>query len=126
MFCICSVMKTIRDDTMFQRGPSILKSYSILTEEQRRDLIKRAFEMKQVLKKRLSDTEEVLKSKNEELEVLRMKLDKNMLMVDGELKAMEENKVVYFPLYPQRKYKEDSAAQIHFRLAGLFLRRLFP
>ena len=95
-----------------------MRTYSILNEEQRRDLIKRAFEMKQVLMKKLSDTEECLKTKTEELEMLRLKLDKDSLMVDGEEEAMNGAGIKYFPLFPQRKYKEDSAAEIHFRLAG--------
>ena len=95
-----------------------MRTYSILNEEQRRDLIKRAFEMKQVLMKKLSDTEECLKTKTAELEMLRLKLDKDSLMVDGEEEAMKGAGIKYFPLFPQRKYKEDSAAEIHFRVAG--------
>ncbi len=105
-------------DSILQRGPSILRSYSILTEDQRKDLIRRAFEVKQVLMKKLDDTEEILKDRTKELEAMRTKLDRNSLMVDGEHDAMLKNRLVYFPLFPQRSYQEDSASQIHFRLAG--------
>eukprot|EP00794_Sanderia_malayensis_P012150 gene12150-13403_t len=116
----------MRKDTILSRGPSILRSYSALSEDQRKDLIRRAFEIKQNLMKKLSDTEEVLKDKTEQLETLRAKLDKNSLMVDGEANAMKENSLVYFPLYPERNYQEDSAAQIHFRLAESQFYRLLP
>ncbi len=105
-------------DSILQRGPSILRSYSILTEDQRKDLIRRAFEVKKVLMKRLDDTEEILKDRTKELEATRTKLDRNSMMVDGEHEAMLKNRLVYFPLFPQRSYQEDSASQIHFRLAG--------
>ena len=95
-----------------------MKSYSILTEAQRKELLKRAFEMKQDLIRKLNDTENILKSKTEELEMLRLKLDRNTLLVDGEAEAMTGTQIRYFPLFPQRKYKEDSASEIHFRLAG--------
>ena len=68
--------------------------------------------------KKLSDTENILKTKNEELEMIRLKLDRNSLMVEGEKEAMKGDVIRYFPLYPQRKFREESAAEIHFRLAG--------
>lgn len=40
-----------------------------------------------------------------------------MLLVEGEKEALEGKTTVYFPLFPERVYKEGSAAQIHFRLA---------
>ena len=95
-----------------------------MTEEQRRDLIKKAFEMKQELRQKLNDTENILKAKTEELEMLRLKLDRNSLMVEGEEEAMRGDKIKYFQLYPQRNFKEESAAEIHFRLAGKLTKRL--
>jgi aprataxin and PNK-like factor len=40
-----------------------------------------------------------------------------MLLMEGEKEAMDGNKIVYFDLFPERNYKEGSAAQTHFRLA---------
>ena len=104
---------------MLSRGPSILRTYSILTEEEKKDLIRKAFEEKQKLMKKLTDTENALKTKKEELEMLRLKLDRSSLMVDGEEEAMKGDAIRYFPLCPERKFKEDSASDIHFRLAGI-------
>lgn len=39
-----------------------------------------------------------------------------MLLMEGEKEAMDGNKIVYFDLFPERNYKEGSAAQTHFRL----------
>ena len=38
-------------------------------------------------------------------------------MLDGEREALAGSKIKYFPLIPERQYKEGSAAQVHFRLA---------
>ena len=51
--------------------------------------------------------------------MLRLKLDRSSLMVDGEEEAMKGDAIRYFPLCPERKFKEDSASDIHFRLAGI-------
>ncbi|KAH3718002.1 hypothetical protein DPMN_060799 [Dreissena polymorpha] len=37
--------------------------------------------------------------------------------MEGEKEALEGKEVKYFDLYPERSYKEGSAAQTHFRLA---------
>ena len=118
VFLFSSVMKS---EAVLSRGPSILKSYSLLTEEQKKDLIRTALETKHELKKKLNDTETILKSKSDELEMLRLKLDGNLLMVNGEEEAMRGDAIKYFPLYPKRKFREDSASDVHFRLAGIAL-----
>lgn len=105
---------------MLTRGPSILKTYSIMSDEQKRNLVKKAFELKQELLQKLNDTENTLKAKIEELEMLRLKLDGSSLVVDGEEEAMKGDTIKFFPLYPQRNFKEESASDIHFRLAGGF------
>lgn len=46
-----------------------------------------------------------------------IQVNTGMLLLDGEKEALEGSKTVYFPLFPERSYKEGSAAQIHFRLA---------
>jgi len=116
----------MKSEAVLSRGPSILKSYSLLTEEQKKDLIRTALETKQELKKKLNDTETILKSKSDELEMLRLKLDGNLLMVNGEEEAMRGDAIKYFPLYPKRKFREDSASDVHFRLAESQFYRLLP
>ena len=95
-----------------------MKCYSILTEEERKDLIRRAFELKNLLKDELQRTLDVIEKKNKELRKVHSQLEKGHLMVDGEEEAMEREELVYFPLFAEREFREGSAAQIHFRLAG--------
>ena len=116
LHCLSSALG---DDAVLARGPSILRTYSLLTEGQKKELIRKAFEAKQELMKKLNDTETILRTKNDELDMLRLKLEKSSLMVDGEEDAMKGDKIKYFPLSPERKFKEDSASDIHFRLAGI-------
>jgi aprataxin and PNK-like factor len=107
-----------RDDTVLSRGPSILRSYSILTEEERKELIRRAFELKDLLKKVLNETQRIIVEKNKMLKRVHSQLEKTS-RIEGELEALEKDEVVYFPLFAEREYKAGSAAQIHFRLAGI-------
>ena len=44
-------------------------------------------------------------------------VNKGILLVEGEEKALEGDCTVYFPLFAERNYREGSADQIHFRLA---------
>ena len=89
-----------------------------MTEEERKDLICRAFELKNLLKDELQRTLDVIEKKNKELRKVHSQLEKGHLMVDGEEEAMEREELVYFPLFAEREFREGSAAQIHFRLAG--------
>lgn len=107
-----------RDDTVLSRGPSIVKCYSLLSETERRELIRRAFEMKDLLKKELDKTLGIIEEKNKELRRVHSQLERGHLMVDGEKEALEKDDLCYFPLFAEREYKEGSAAQMHFRLAG--------
>jgi aprataxin and PNK-like factor len=38
-------------------------------------------------------------------------------MMEGEEEALKHDAIKYYALYPERAYKEGSAAQLHFRLA---------
>ena len=107
-----------RNDTVLSRGPSIVKCYSLLSESERRELIRRAFEMKDLLKKELDKTLEIIDEKNKELRRVHSQLERGQLMVDGEKEALDKDDLCYFPLFAEREYKEGSAAQMHFRLAG--------
>ncbi|KAJ7361887.1 hypothetical protein OS493_014533 [Desmophyllum pertusum] len=72
-----------RDDTVLSRGPSIVKCYSLLSETERRELIRRAFEMKDLLKKELDKTLGIIEEKNKELRRVHSQLERGHLMVDG-------------------------------------------
>ena len=89
-----------------------------MSEAERRDLIRRAFEMKDLLKKELDKTLGIIEEKNKELRRVHTQLEQGHLMVDGEKEALEKDDLCYFPLFAEREYKEGSAAQMHFRLAG--------
>ena len=52
-----------------------------------------------------------------ELLIFILQIVNGMLLMEGEKEAMDGNKIVYFDLFPERNYKEGSAAQTHFRLA---------
>ena len=65
--CFSTICRLSRDDTILSRGPSIVKSYSLLSETERRELIRRAFEMKDLLKKELDKTLSIIEEKNKEL-----------------------------------------------------------
>lgn len=110
-----------RDDTVLSRGPSIVKCYSLLSETERRELIRRAFEMKDLLKKELDKTLGIIEEKNKELRRVHSQLERGQLMVDGEKEALDKDDLCYFPLFAEREFKEGSAAQMHFRLAGNYL-----
>ena len=113
-----TICRLSRDDTILSRGPSIVKSYSLLSETERRELIRRAFEMKDLLKKELDKTLSIIEEKNKELRRFQSQLDRGQLMVEGEREALDKDDLNYFPLFAEREYKEGSAAQMHFRLAG--------
>ncbi|KAL8572703.1 hypothetical protein ACOMHN_049832 [Nucella lapillus] len=98
-------------------GMSLTKSFTKMTEQERRDLIKMAFEAKKRLEEELEATKKQVEEKEKELNCLQEKLSKGVLMVEGEKEALEKDEIVYFTLLPERHYKEGSADQIHFRLA---------
>lgn len=74
--------------------------------------------MKDLLKKELDNTLAIIEEKNKELRRVHSQLERGHLMVDGEKEALAKDDLCYFPLFAEREYKEGSAAQMHFRLAG--------
>ena len=90
-----------------------------MSETERRELIRRAFEMKDLLKKELDKTLSIIEEKNKELRRFHSQLERGQLMVEGEREALDKDDLNYLPLFAEREYKEGSAAQMHFRLAGI-------
>ncbi|KAK3108084.1 hypothetical protein FSP39_000847 [Pinctada imbricata] len=109
--------KKVESGDILKRGMSLVKSYSQMSEEERKELIKKAFEAKQKLQKELQETKDKMKEKDKELQNLQNEVNKGILFVEGEKEALEGTKTVYFTLQAERSYKEGSAAQTHFRLA---------
>lgn len=105
------------DKDVLNRGMSLVKSYSQMTEAERKELIRKAFEAKQKLQDELAATKKQVEEKDRELNRLQEEVNKGILLVEGENEAIDGDKTVYFPLFAERDYKEGSAAQIHFRLA---------
>ncbi|XP_052800708.1 uncharacterized protein LOC128231656 [Mya arenaria] len=112
-----SVKKDVKTSDILKRGMSLVKSYSQMTEAERKELIKKAFEAKQKLQEELAETKAEVKKKDEELSNLQKQVTTGFLLMEGEKEALEGSDVKYFELFPERSYKEGSAAQMHFRLA---------
>ena len=53
-----------------KRGMSLVKSYSKMTEDERKDLIKKAFEAKKKLEEELNETKTKMKEKDQKLQKL--------------------------------------------------------
>ncbi|XP_076460800.1 uncharacterized protein LOC143293605 [Babylonia areolata] len=104
-------------DNSLEPGMLLTKSFTKMTEQERRELIRAAFEAKKKLEEELEATKKQVEEKDRELNRLQEELSKGMLMVDGEKEALEKKETAYFTLLPERHYKEGSADQIHFRLA---------
>ncbi|XP_069111870.1 uncharacterized protein [Argopecten irradians] len=109
--------KTVKTDDILKRGMSLVKSYSKMSEEERKELIKKAFEAKMKLQKELKETKDEVKSKERELQKLQDQVSTGLILVEGEKEALEGTKTVRFSLQAERAYKEGSADQTHFRLA---------
>ncbi|VDI48852.1 Hypothetical predicted protein, partial [Mytilus galloprovincialis] len=112
-----SPKKKVKDVDILKRGVSLVKNYSQMSEEERKELIKKAMAAKKQLEEELEATKNEVKKKDKELNRLQKEVAAGALLMEGEKEAMEGNKVVYFDLFPERSYKEGSAAQTHFRLA---------
>ncbi|WAQ94552.1 APLF-like protein [Mya arenaria] len=112
-----SAKKDVKTSDILKRGMSLVKSYSQMTEAERKELIKKAFEAKQKLQEELAETKAEVKKKDEELSNLQKQVTTGFLLMEGEKEALEGSDVKYFELFPERSYKEGSAAQMHFRLA---------
>ncbi|XP_045169852.2 uncharacterized protein LOC123532470 [Mercenaria mercenaria] len=109
--------KGVKSADILKRGMSLVKSYSKMSEEERKELIKKAFEAKKKLQEELEKTKEEVKKKEQEVEKLNKQVATGLLLMDGEKEVLEGSEVKYFELAPERSYKEGSAAQTHFRLA---------
>ncbi|XP_060085829.1 uncharacterized protein LOC132565212 [Ylistrum balloti] len=107
----------VKSDDILKRGMSLVKSYSKMSEEERKELIKKAFEAKLKLQKELQETQDEVKNKDKKLQKLQDQVSTGLLLVEGEKEALEGNKTVYFSMKAERSYKEGSADQTHFRLA---------
>ena len=92
-------------NTVLVRGPSIVKSYSLLTDAERKELIRKAFEVKTKLQGELKQSNEALNIKIKELSALQMKLENNHLFVEGEKEALAGTRMRLFPLFAERKFK---------------------
>ena len=57
-----------KNEDILKRGMSLVKKYSQMTEEQRKELIKQAFEAKEKLQEELKETQDKVKEKEKELE----------------------------------------------------------
>lgn len=55
---------------ILKRGMSLVKNYSEMTEDERKELIKKAFEAKKQLEEELKETKKEMKKKDEELNKL--------------------------------------------------------
>ena len=60
----------MKSEDILKRGMSLVKSYSKMTEEERKELIKKAFEAKAKLQKELKETKDEVKKKEQEVEKL--------------------------------------------------------
>lgn len=104
-------------EDILKRGMSLVKKYSQMSEAERKELIKQAFEAKQKLQDELKETQDKVKEKEKELEKMQHQVSSGLLLVEGEKEALEGTKTVYFKLMAERNHKEGSAEQTHFRLA---------
>ena len=62
--------KKVAAGDILKRGMSLVKSYSQMSEDERKELIKKAFEAKQKLQKELEETKDKMKEKDKELQKL--------------------------------------------------------
>ncbi|KAL4222664.1 hypothetical protein ACF0H5_018705 [Mactra antiquata] len=109
--------KGVKTSDILKRGMSLVKTYSKMTEDERKELIKKAFEAKKQLQDELDKTKAKMKEMGEQVEKLNKQVTTGMLLMEGEKEVLEGTEVKYFELKPERTYKEGSAAQTHFRLA---------
>lgn len=106
-----------KTEDILKRGMSLVKKYSQMSEKERKELIKQAFEAKQKLQEELEETKDKVKEKEKELEKMQHQVSSGLLLVEGEKEALEGTKTKYFKLMAERNHKEGSAEQTHFRLA---------
>ncbi|CAF1352093.1 unnamed protein product [Rotaria sp. Silwood1] len=93
------------------------KTFSKMTDDEKRLMIERAFELKEKLQEKLKKTREETEQRKKEIEQLQTKISEGILLMEGEEEILKGTKVKYFELFPERNYKQGSAAELHFRLA---------
>ena len=67
----------MKSSDILKRGMSLVKSYSKMSEEERKELIKKAFEAKKKLEDELEKTKEEVKKKSQEVEKLNKQVFKS-------------------------------------------------
>ncbi|CAF0806477.1 unnamed protein product [Rotaria sp. Silwood1] len=93
------------------------KTFSKMNDDEKRLMIERAFELKEKLKEKLKKSREEAEERQKEVEQLQSKLTEGALLMEGEEEVLKGTTVKYFELFPERSYKQGSAAEVHFRLA---------
>ena len=73
--------KDVKSEDILKRGMSLVKSYSKMTEDERKELIKKAFEAKAKLQKELKETKDEVKKKEQEVEKLTKEVKSDLLML---------------------------------------------
>ncbi|CAF3723235.1 unnamed protein product [Rotaria sordida] len=93
------------------------KTFSKMNDDEKRLMIERAFELKEKLKEKLKKSREEAEERKKEVEQLQSKITEGALLMEGEEEVLKGTHVKYFELFPERSYKQGSAAEVHFRLA---------
>ncbi|CAF4475759.1 unnamed protein product, partial [Rotaria sp. Silwood2] len=93
------------------------KTFSKMNDDEKRLMIERAFELKEKLKEKLKRSREEAEERKKEVEQLQNKITEGALLMEGEEEVLKGTNVKYFELFPERSYKQGSAAEVHFRLA---------
>ncbi|UJR09457.1 hypothetical protein I4U23_013696 [Adineta vaga] len=103
------------DETVYD--VKLEKTFSKMTDDEKRLMIERAFELKDKLQEKLKKTREEAENSKKEIEQLQSKITEGILLMEGETEVLKGTEVKYFELFPERNYKQGSAAEVHFRLA---------
>ncbi|KAI3383281.1 hypothetical protein SNEBB_009976 [Seison nebaliae] len=109
-----SYSSSTEDEEMERKDISLIKTYSNMTEEERRLVIQKAIDAQNELKNELDTTKKEVEEKKEELKVLSANA---VALMEGEDEALKLNDVTYFSLEAEREFKMNSPQQLHFRLA---------
>ncbi|CAF3976179.1 unnamed protein product [Rotaria sp. Silwood2] len=88
-----------------------------MTDDEKRLMIEQAFALKEKLQEKLKKTREETEERKKEIEQLQKQISEGILLMEGETEILKGTKVKYFELFPERNYKQGSAAELHFRLA---------
>lgn len=106
--------------------PLLKRSYSSLTEKERRQLIASAFSEKQKLQKQLEQKSKEAEEKDAELKKVKKQLYSGGIgLLEGEAEALKKDELTYFELKAKRT-NENTPAELHFRLAESQFYRLMP